>query len=173
MSAAVMRVRLHLRAVRVTQAVVVRADGCMTVGRDRFVIWRSLAIGRCCYGPSYGSYGGVGSGHGSRPQFVGNVTRRLARQLVQDAPVITIQAASRRHRISWHLIMGLVTDGSRSHRQPSGGIFFRLVMSSIGSTASAGITQGLTPVGRELQRRQPPGVKPALNGMCSALGWLC
>ena len=41
---------------------------------------------------------------------LGGMTRRLARRLVQDAQVMSIQAVSRRHRISWHLIMGLVTD---------------------------------------------------------------
>ena len=48
----------------------------------------------------------------AHPQFVGSITRRLARRLVQDAQVMSIQAVSRRHRISWHLIMGLVTDWS-------------------------------------------------------------
>jgi len=43
------------------------------------------------------------------------MTRRLARRLVQDAQVMPIQAVSRRHRISWHLIMGLVTDWSGLH----------------------------------------------------------
>ena len=45
-------------------------------------------------------------------QFLGGMTRRLARRLVQDALEMSIQAVSRRHRISWHLIMGLVTDWS-------------------------------------------------------------
>ena len=48
----------------------------------------------------------------THPQFLGSITRRLARRLVQDAQVMSIQAVSRRHRISWHLIMGLVTEWS-------------------------------------------------------------
>ena len=48
----------------------------------------------------------------THPQFLGGMTRRLARRLVQDAQVMSIQAVSRRHRIGWHLIMGLVTDWS-------------------------------------------------------------
>ncbi|MCE2526769.1 MAG: ISL3 family transposase, partial [Actinomycetia bacterium] len=40
------------------------------------------------------------------------MTRRLARRLVQDAQTMPIQAVSRRHRVSWHLIMGLVSDWS-------------------------------------------------------------
>ena len=53
---------------------------------------------------------------------VGSITRRLARRLVQDAQVMSIQAVSRRHRVSWHLIMGLVCDwsgliGTRRRRQ--------------------------------------------------------
>ena len=48
----------------------------------------------------------------THPQFQGGLTRRLARRLVQDAQVMPIRAVSRRHRISWHLIMELVTDWS-------------------------------------------------------------
>ena len=48
----------------------------------------------------------------THPQFEGCMTRRLARRLVQDAQVMPIRAVSRRHRISWHLIMELVTDWS-------------------------------------------------------------
>ena len=40
-------------------------------------------------------------------EFLGGITRRLARRLVQDAQVMPIRAVSRRHRIGWHLIMGL------------------------------------------------------------------
>ena len=45
-------------------------------------------------------------------QFLGAMTRRLTRRLVQDAQVMSISAVSRQYRISWHLIMGLVTDWS-------------------------------------------------------------
>ena len=78
MSFDVMRVRLHLRGVRVTGVVVdtpaelvvgvvsvrklsscpfvaVRAGGFMTVAAGRSVIWSTAAARRCCYGPSGGS----------------------------------------------------------------------------------------------------------------------
>ena len=78
MSFDVMRVRLHLRGVRVTggwwtppqswwwgwflsgscrrvRFVVVRAGGFMTVAAERSVIWSTAAVRRCCYGPSGGS----------------------------------------------------------------------------------------------------------------------
>jgi transposase len=42
------------------------------------------------------------------PEFEGKVTRRLARSLVKDARHLTIRELSRRHRLSWHFIMGLV-----------------------------------------------------------------
>ena len=79
MSFDVMRVRLHLRGVRVTGVVVdtpqswwwrwflsgscrrvrfvaVRAGGFMTVAAERSVIWSTAAARRCCYGPSGGSF---------------------------------------------------------------------------------------------------------------------
>ena len=78
MSFDVMRVRLHLRGVRVTgvvvdtpaelvvgwflsgscrrvRFVVVRAGGCMTVAGGRSAIWSTVAARRCCGGPSGGS----------------------------------------------------------------------------------------------------------------------
>ena len=171
-------------------------------------------------------------------EFLGGITRRLARRLVQDAQVMPIRAVSRRHRIGWHLIMGLVTDwshliGTRRRRQrcrvllidetsirkrhryvtvvvngDTGGIltmfpgrskaslsrFFieqgprwcqnvQTVVSDGSRSYQTAIirylpsarhvldrfhavrwfTQGLTQVRRELQRRQPPGVKPAYH----------
>lgn len=42
------------------------------------------------------------------PEIEGKVTRRFARQLVRDAKFLTIRELSRRHRLSWHFIMGLV-----------------------------------------------------------------
>jgi transposase len=47
------------------------------------------------------------------PEFEGKVTRRLARQLVKDSKHLTIRELSRRHRLSWHFIMGLVRDWSQ------------------------------------------------------------
>lgn len=54
------------------------------------------------------------------PEFEGKVTRRFARQLVADSRHLTIRELSRRHRLSWHFIMGLVRDWSGRvavHRQ--------------------------------------------------------
>jgi hypothetical protein len=42
------------------------------------------------------------------PEIGGKVTRRLARWLVRDSKYLTIRELSRRHRLSWGLIMGLV-----------------------------------------------------------------
>jgi hypothetical protein len=42
------------------------------------------------------------------PEIEGKVTRRLARSLVRDSKYLTIGELSRRHRLLWHLIMGLV-----------------------------------------------------------------
>ena len=41
-----------------------------------------------------------------------HVTRRLARQLVRDANVMSIREVSRRHGLGWHYIMGLTRDWS-------------------------------------------------------------
>ena len=48
----------------------------------------------------------------THPQFEGGLTRRLARRLVQDAQVMPIRAVARRHRVGWHLIMELLCDWS-------------------------------------------------------------
>ena len=44
--------------------------------------------------------------------FEGALTRRLARQLVADAKVMSIRSVVRRHGLHWHLIMNLVTSWS-------------------------------------------------------------
>jgi transposase len=41
-------------------------------------------------------------------EFEGGLTRRLARQLVADAKVMSIRAVVRRHHLDWHLIQNLV-----------------------------------------------------------------
>ena len=41
-------------------------------------------------------------------EFEGRLTRRLARRLVADAKVMTVAAAARRHKLSWHVVMALV-----------------------------------------------------------------
>lgn len=43
------------------------------------------------------------------PEFEGGLTRRLARGLVADAKVMSIRAVVRRHGLDWHLIQALVT----------------------------------------------------------------
>ncbi|WP_419945031.1 ISL3 family transposase [Candidatus Poriferisodalis sp.] len=42
------------------------------------------------------------------PVFEGRVTARLARRLVADAREMTVSAVARRHRVGWHVVMGLV-----------------------------------------------------------------
>ena len=73
----------------------------MTVADGNSVIWRSAAVGRCCYGPSGGFVcDWCGKRHmETHAQFLGGMTRRLARRLVQDAQVTSIAAVSRRRRI--------------------------------------------------------------------------
>ena len=54
------------------------------------------------------------------PEFESGLTRRLARQLVADAKVMSIRSVVRRHGIGWHQIMGLVTSWSaivEAHRR--------------------------------------------------------
>jgi transposase len=46
------------------------------------------------------------------PEFEGGLTRRLARGLVADANVMSIRAVVRRHRLDWHLIQAPVTSWS-------------------------------------------------------------
>ena len=137
MNADVMPVRLHLRGVRVT-GVVVDTQGELEVavvsvkklsrcphcgrscrrvhdrrqrrirdlevtGRLTVLLWtqRRFVCDSC------------GRRHmETHPEFLGKITRRLARRLVSDAQVMTIRAVSRRHRIGWHLIMDLVADWS-------------------------------------------------------------
>jgi transposase len=40
-------------------------------------------------------------------ELVGKITRRLARTLVADVRKLTIRELARRHRLGWHLIMGI------------------------------------------------------------------
>ncbi len=56
----------------------------------------------------------------THPEFEGGLTRRLARQLVADAKVMSIRSVVRRHGLDWHLIQTLVTSWSAlvgSHRR--------------------------------------------------------
>jgi len=53
-------------------------------------------------------------------EFEGRLTRRLARQLVADAKVMSVRAVARRHGLGWATVMGLVTDWSQrvgAHRR--------------------------------------------------------
>src|SRR4249919_3730553 len=42
------------------------------------------------------------------PELAGKITRRLARTLVTDVRKLTVRELARRHRLGWHLIMGVV-----------------------------------------------------------------
>jgi transposase len=44
----------------------------------------------------------------AHPELAGKITRRLARTLVSDVRKLTIRELARRHRLGWHLIMGVV-----------------------------------------------------------------
>jgi hypothetical protein len=46
--------------------------------------------------------------HRGPPEIEGKVTRRLTRWLVRDSKYLTIRELSRRHRLSWYVIMWLV-----------------------------------------------------------------
>lgn len=53
-------------------------------------------------------------------EFEGRLTRRLARQLVADAKVMSVRAVARRHGLGWTSVMALVTDWSQlvgAHRR--------------------------------------------------------
>lgn len=57
------------------------------------------------------------------PEFDGGLTRRLAQRLVADAQVMTIRAATRRHGVSWPVINALVRAWSglvAEHRRRQG-----------------------------------------------------
>ena len=127
-----MTIRLHLKRMKVVRVVedeidklvievadtrtVVRCPACghkttkihetrrvevrdIPLGRPTTLIWlqRRFECGNC------------GERHTEdHPEIEGKLTRRLARQLVRDAKYLTIRELSRRHGLSWHLIMGLV-----------------------------------------------------------------
>lgn len=137
MASDVMRVRLHLRQIRVL-AVASDTPGELVVevestvrrprcphcgfcrarvhdtrrrkvrdlevsGRRTTLVWlrRRLSCGSC--GERFLE---------DHPEFEGRMTRRLARRLVADARVMTIAAAARRHKLSWHVVMALVRSWS-------------------------------------------------------------
>lgn len=70
-------------------------------GRRATLVWvrRRFACGNC------------GERHlEGHPEFEGKITRRLARQLVADAKVMSIRAVARRHGICWAQVMSLVSN---------------------------------------------------------------
>jgi transposase len=132
-----MSVRLHLKRLRVVRVVedevdrlvvevvdtrkVVRCPACgfktSRVHETRRVLVQDLPLGRpttLVWLQRRFECENCGHRHTEdHPEFEGKVTRRLARQLVRDAKHLTIRELSRRHRLSWHLIMGLVRDWSQ------------------------------------------------------------
>lgn len=82
-------------------------------GRATLLVWdrRRMACGGC--GRRFLE---------DHPAFEGRVTARLARRVVADAGDMTVNAVARRHRVGWHVVMGLVIVyaglvGSRRRRQ--------------------------------------------------------
>ncbi len=133
MASDVVRVRLHLRQVRVLAVAVdtpselvvevgsaVRRPGCPACGfccarvhdirrreiRDLEVSGRHTTL---VWMRRRFSWGNCGERFlEDRPAF----ERRLARRLVADAEVMTISAAARRHGLGWHLVVALVESWS-------------------------------------------------------------
>lgn len=130
-----MRVRLHLRLVRVLAVLIDEIDRlevavsstrswsrcpwcgfkCRRVHDRRPRRVRDLPVSRrlvtLVWQRRRFACGNCGERHlETHPEFEGKVTRRLARQLVADAKAMTIRSVARRHCLSWWLIMGLVTD---------------------------------------------------------------
>jgi len=130
-------VRLHLKRLRVVRVVedeinrlvvevadtrtVVRCPACghktSKVHETRRVLVQDLPMGRpttLVWLQRRFECPDCGQRHSEdHPEFEGKVTRRLARQLVRDAKHLTIRELSRRHRLSWHFIMGLVRNWSQ------------------------------------------------------------
>ena len=133
MSSDVMRVRLHLRGVRVLE-VVADSPGRLEVAveaawswsrcphcgfkcrrvHDRRVkrVWDQPVSGRetvLLWRRRRWRCENCGERHlEDHPEFEGKVTRRLARRLVGDVAVMPISAAARRAGVSWHLVNDLV-----------------------------------------------------------------
>ena len=128
-----MRVRLHLRLIRVLAVLVDTVDelvvqvastrsssacpdcgfGCRLVHDTRAQRVRDLPVsGRrvtLVWQRRRFACGNCGERHLEvHPVFEGRVTARLARALVADAKVMAIRAVARRHRLSWSTVMGLV-----------------------------------------------------------------
>lgn len=131
-----MTVRLHLRRMKVVRVVtdeidelvievadtrsVVRCPACghktKKVHETRRVLIRDVPLGRpttLVWLQRRFECDNCGERHTEdHPEIEGKVTRRLARELVRDSKYLTIRQLSRRHRLSWHLVMGLVRSWS-------------------------------------------------------------
>ena len=133
MSSDVMRVRLHLRGVRVLEVVAdspgrleVAVEAAWSSSRcpfcgfkcrrvhDRRVkrVWDQPVSGRetvlLWRRRRWRCENCSGRHLEEHPEFEGKVTRRLARRLVGDVAVMPISAAARRAGVSWHLVNDLV-----------------------------------------------------------------
>ena len=128
MASDVMRVRLHLREIRVlavaldtpselrveVESTVRRprcpACGCTTPAGARCAIWRCRGDARTLVWMRRRFVcDNCSTRHlEDHPEFENKLTRRLSRRLVADARVMTLRAAARRHGLSWHLINGVV-----------------------------------------------------------------
>ncbi len=133
-----MTIRLHLKRMKVVRVVedeidklvvevadtrtVVRCPACglkaSKVHETRKVVVRDIPLGRpttLIWLQRRFECPNCGERHTEdHPEIEGTLTRRLARELVRDAKHLTIRELSRRHRLSWHLIMGLVRDWASS-----------------------------------------------------------
>lgn len=127
-----MAIRLHLKRMKVVRVVedeidrlvievsdtrsVVRCPACgfktSTVHETRRVVVQDVPLGRpttLIWLQRRFECANCGARHTEdHPEIEGKLTRRLARQLVRDSKFLTIRELSRRHRLSWHLVMGLV-----------------------------------------------------------------
>ena len=125
-------IRLHLRRMKVVRVVVdeidelvievadtrsvVRCPACgyktTKVHETRKVIVRDVPLGRpttLVWLQRRFECTNCGERHTEdHPEIEGKTTRRLARQIVRDSKYLTIRELSRRHGLSWHLVMGLV-----------------------------------------------------------------
>ena len=129
----VMRVRLHLRQIRVLKVLVDEVDelrvevastvsrprcpGCGLAGagvhdtrrreiRDLEVSGRAVTL--VWLRRRFACGGCDKRWMEQHPQFEGRLTRRLARRVVSDAKSMPIRAVARRHRLGWETVMALV-----------------------------------------------------------------
>ncbi|HSH59566.1 MAG TPA: hypothetical protein VK988_07980 [Acidimicrobiales bacterium] len=125
-----MTIRLHLKRMKVVRVVEDEIDKLVVEVADTRTVVRCPACGprrstrrarwSCATSPGTAHHPHLAAAAlrvpncGERhtedhPEIEGTLTRRLARELVRDAKHLTIRELSRRHRLSWHLIMGCGT----------------------------------------------------------------